>query len=231
MTTQDMKKAQHTAIFGPFTRVAQNPAIHSMRAMALKAFDGLKWRHHGIGVLQGYLSEDSAPEVRLHVWSPRLQKSGIDLSGDAHDHRFDMVSHVLCGSVLHEELTPFYSDVGDHNMLSLTHARAAADTKFHGPTEPIPGRFRVLRHLIEIEAGMTYTFPALSFHRSPMPDANGVAVTVIEKHNQREDVRARILYPTARPPVMAFGHDLDAALIADVLAEARIALATGAKNV
>jgi hypothetical protein len=38
-----------------------------------------------------------------------------------------------------------------------------------------------------------------------------VAVTVIEKHRQ-QDVRARILYPAAVPPVMAFGHDMDFAI-------------------
>lgn len=61
---------------------------------------------------------------------------------------------------------------------------------------------------------------------APAPLLGGlddVAITVIEKH-QQQDVPARILYPIAHPPVMAFGHDMDAGLIASVLARARSAL-------
>ena len=211
----------------PFTRVERNLAAPAMRAMVLQAIDLMSWRHHGIGVLQGYLSEGSAPEVRVHVWSRRLLKPGMDISGDAHDHRFDMVSHVLCGTISHEELTPFFAQgsAGDHRMLALTHARAAADNKFHGPTEELDGTFGVMRNLMHITAGYSYTFPALHFHRSPLLGGRDhVAVTVVEKHRQREDVRARILYPAVHRPVMAFGHDMDPELIASVLAQAKAAL-------
>ncbi len=196
-----------------------------MRAMALRALDGITWRHHGIGVLQGYLDEGTGIETRLHIWSRRLLKPGMEISGDAHDHRFDMVSHVLCGTIAHEELSPYESSTGDHRMMALTHARAAADNKFHGPTSDLNGSFRVLRHTIRIKAGQTYTFPAQHFHRSPLLGGlDDVAVTVIEKHRQ-QDMPARVLYPAAHPPVMAFGHDMDADLIASVLALARAALA------
>lgn len=77
-----------------------------MRALVLKAIPFTIFRHHGIGVLQGYLAENAEPEVRIHIWSRRLLKPGMDVSGDVHDHRFDMVSHVLCGSIEHEEVTP-----------------------------------------------------------------------------------------------------------------------------
>jgi hypothetical protein len=222
-TTIALGEAERGEYAPSYTRIGQNHAAPAMRAMVLQAMDSMKWRHHGIGVLQGYVSEDADPEVRVHVWSRRLLKSGMDLSGDAHDHRFDMVSHVLCGTVAHEELTAEAALTGDHAMLALTHARAAADNKFHGPTEELPGTYRVLRNLLIIDAGYTYTFPALHFHRSPLA-GDGVAVTVVEKHRQQEDVRARILYPTAHQPVMAFGHDMDQALIASVLAEAKAAL-------
>jgi hypothetical protein len=210
-----------------FTRTRWNDGHAAMRALVLHAMAGMHWRHHGIGVLQGYLCEGGDPEVRVHIWSRRLLKPGMDVSGDAHDHRFDMVSHVLCGTIAHEELTPIPCDKGDHRMLALTHARAAADNKFHGPTEPLPGTFRVLRNLMHIEAGKSYEYPALRFHRSPLV-GDGVAVTVVEKHRQQDEVRARILYPAAHPPVMAFGHDMDEALIASVLAEAKAALSGSA---
>lgn len=207
------------------TKVTRNGGLHSMRAMALQAMGSMKWRHHGIGVLQGYLSEASDPEIRLHIWSRRLLKPGMDISGDAHDHRFNMVSHVLCGVIFHEELTPVPADDGDHRMLSLTHARAAADNNFHGPTTELGGTFKVHRRMHQIPAGSSYTFPALHFHRSPLfGGMDDIAVTVIEKH-QQQDVQARILYPAAHPPVMAFGHAMDDALVSEAVSRARIALA------
>lgn len=201
------------------TQVAPNPAANSMRAMVLHAMDNMKWRHHGVGVLQGYLVEGTDPEVRVHVWSPRLLKPGIDISGDIHDHRFDMVSHVLCGVVGHEVFEPTPDILGDYRVLTLTHARAAAENKFHGPTEETPGIYSVTRKMTRIISGCTYTFPALQFHRSVLQ--GDVAVSVVEKHNQRDDIRARILYPHQHPPVMAFGHDMDGDLIASVLATAK----------
>jgi len=89
-------------------------------------------------------------------------------------------------------------------MLKLTHARAAKETGYHGPTEPLPGLFDVHRSSFVIEQGYTYRFPAGRFHRSPV--LPGVTVTCVEKHNQ-STASARILYPVTLPPVMAFGHE------------------------
>jgi hypothetical protein len=203
------------------TTVERNRSTDAPKAMALALFPSVQWRHHGIGVLQGYVVEDATPEVRLHVWAPELVKPGMDKSGDIHDHRFDLVSHVLCGAVAHEEIYPDESDDGAWSMLQLTHARAAKENAYHGPTAPLPGRFQVRREAFVIPAGHMYRFPARRFHRSPV--LSGVAVTCVEKHNQ-SDSPARILYPTSTPPVMAFGHDMDWSVIGPVLQRARDAL-------
>lgn len=197
-----------------------------MRALVRSLIDRIEFRHHGIGVLQGYVCENVEPEIRIHIWSPKLLKPGIDVSGDCHDHRFDMVSHVLQGAIVHESWIPTAAENGDHEMLTLTHARAAADTAYHGPTSPLPGRFKVARQEFIIHAGNSYSFPAKKFHRSPFsyPFAGGhgseIAVTCVEKHNQLEDP-ARLLYPIASPPVMAFGHRPDPELIRSIVAEAK----------
>lgn len=198
-----------------------NPAVSSLRILALAEFDGIMWRHHGIGCLQGYLSEGGDVELRLHVWHASLVKPGMDESGDIHDHRFRMVSHVLSGIVAHEEVYTFSDPDGDHAMLSLTHARAAKDTAYHGPTTELPGRFAVSRSRMVCRAGESYHFQSQRFHRSPV--LPGVAVTLIEKHDQ-VDTPARILYPIAKPPIMAFGHEMDASLVASVLAQAKQSL-------
>ena len=203
------------------TTVERNETTQAMKAMVLALFPGLSWRHHGIGCLQAYVAEDVEPEVRVHVWSPKLLKPGMDESGDIHDHRFDLISHVLVGAVGHEELFPEEDADGDWAMLSLTHARAAKETGYHGPTTPLPGRYSVHRNSMLIPAGSSYRYPAARFHRSAI--LPGVAVTCVEKHKQTS-ASARILHPVARPPVMAFGHDMDWAVIGPVLQEATEAL-------
>lgn len=203
------------------TTVEKTRCTHALRAMALSLFNSVQWRHHGIGVLQGYVVEDAEPEVRLHVWAPELVKPGMDESGDIHDHRFDLVSHVLCGQVAHEEIFPEEDDDGEWAMLKLTHARAAKENAYHGPTEALPGRFNVRRASLVIECGWTYHYPAGRFHRSPV--LPGVAVTCVEKHNQ-SSASARILHPIATPPVMAFGHEMDWKVVGPALQKAREAL-------
>jgi hypothetical protein len=203
------------------TTIEKNRSNEALKAMALALFPSLQWRHHGIGVLQGYVVEDVDVEVRIHVWDRSLLKPGMDVSGDIHDHRFDLVSHVLCGAVGHEEIIPEEVDDGAWAMLKLTHARAAKESAYHGPTAPLPGRFHALRTAYVIESGYTYRFPSGRFHRSPVLE--GTAVTCVEKHNQ-SNASARILHPIDVPPVMAFGHDMDWSLIGPVMQRARAAL-------
>jgi hypothetical protein len=203
------------------TTVERTTTLHSLRALVLDLMPSLSWRHHGIGCLQGYVIEDVEPEVRVHVWSRALVKPGMDESGGIHDHRFDLVSHVLIGTVGHEEVLPIEDADGGWLMLALTHARAARDSAYHGPTAPLPGRFDTLTTNLFLSEGQTYRYPAGAFHRSIVMD--GVAVTVVEKHRQ-SNAAARILYPAASSPVMAFGHEIDWAIAGAVLREAQAAL-------
>lgn len=204
------------------TMIYPNPALHAMRELVLSVIDRVEFRHHGIGVLQGYVREHCDPEIRIHVWSRKLLKPGMDLSGDVHDHRFDMLSHVLHGSIEHEEFQWFYDGNGSWRMMELTHARAAADTDYHGPTTPLTGRVTIQRQRHTIDEGRSYRFPAQTFHRSPLDRMrlDDVAVTCVEKHRQ-QDAKARLLYPADREPVMAFGHKPDLVAIQSVLAAAK----------
>jgi hypothetical protein len=190
------------------TVVERDPEHHALKARALEALlDGeLEWRHHGIGVLQAYLTEGEGVEHRLHIWSRSLLKPGINASGDAHDHRFDMVSHVLFGSVLNEEWHLEASPIGTWTTMTLVHARAAGvERKFHAPMTPTGQRYTRERFVAHVNAGERYHFPARRFHRSPVHD---FAVTWVEKHNQTEDP-AKIVHPIDLPAVPAFGHDTD----------------------
>lgn len=202
------------------TKVERCASLTSLRAMARALIPSLSWRHHGIGALQGYVREGSSSEVRLHIWDPRLIKPGMAQSGSVHDHRFEMVSHVLAGTVGHEEWFAEPDPGGDYAMFTVTHARAAAATKFLGPLGPMRERYRVRVNSLVVPEGYTYRFPALAFHRSPVPT---FAVTCVEKHGQRSEP-ARVLHPLSVEPAMAFGHDMDHDLVANVVERALSAL-------
>ncbi len=202
-------------------RVIDNDRFVSHRAFAAMLLDSIQWRHHGLGMLQGYITENYNPEIRLHIWSPLLVKPGIETNGDIHDHRFDMVSHVLYGEIAHEIVTPWRHPEGEYAMMEMTHARAAADTLYNGPTKPLPGLFGTDRATFVIKAGESYRFPERRFHRSPL--RYDLAISVIEKWNQSA-APARMLHRIDSPPVDAFGHVPDAALITKVLDQAAKAL-------
>jgi hypothetical protein len=56
----------------------------------------LAWRHHGLGMLQAEFSE----ALRIHIWHPRLVSSGMAWPRCGHDHRFDIASAVILGTVI-----------------------------------------------------------------------------------------------------------------------------------
>ncbi len=208
------------------TRVSVDDSRAALVALVAVAIPVISWRHHGIGVLQGYLIENTEPEVRIHIWDPELVKGGIKGNGDVHDHRFDMTSHVIFGNVVHEEWHEVPSPDGPLVTTILTHARAAAHSKYHGPTVTTENRYFADVKSYTIPAGFKYTYPAKSFHCSPV---TGLAITVVEKHNQRSEP-ARILHPMDSPFVPAFGHDENPALLVRVLNKARAALGLPANH-
>lgn len=197
------------------TTVEEDTGHIALRACAKELLPKLKWRHHGIGALQAYVSEGGDIEHRVHIWSPRLVKPGMTDSGDIHDHRFDMVSHVLYGIVGHDVYDTTPDPQGDWTTMKLTHARAAADSDYHGPTQPTGERFKVHVEPHVIPAGSMYKFIAERFHRSVVQQE--LTVTWVEKHNQR-DIQARLLHPIDKPPIMAFGHEMDEALVEELVA-------------
>lgn len=192
------------------TKIEEDPQHEMLRRHALEALKQghLKWRHHGIGVLQAYLREGDGVEHRLHIWSRSLIKPGIDVSGDAHDHRFDMVSHVLSGSVANVEWDVAASPRGTWTTMTLVHARAAgAEKKFHAPMQPTGKRYTRKLNVFLVYEGQLYRFPARTFHQTL---ASEFAITWVEKHNQTTEP-ACIVHPIDIPAVPAFGHDVDQA--------------------
>lgn len=103
--------------------------LRSWKEMILRAPKHLltikDWRHHHLGLLQGYLDENT----RVHVWHPDLVDP--DLSGDplrgVHDHRYDIRSEILYGVV---------EDVS-YEVWPLAHIRHTKGLEVLGPVEPL----------------------------------------------------------------------------------------------
>lgn len=66
----------------------------------------VKWRQHGLGMLQGEITED----IRVHLWHPKLRTLNIDGFRDVHDHRFTLTSYVAHGTIID---IPFTVTMGD----------------------------------------------------------------------------------------------------------------------
>lgn len=192
--------------------------------MLLTIWPSLKWRHAGFGALQAYIREGKARELRVHIWHPSLIKIGIEESGLCHDHRFDMRSTVLVGTILQTEFRLEPSHDGVWETLRVLHAREAMARggSFHHDPTPTGDYFHRIPAAYRIENGTAYTFDKFAFHETR---AEGTTITLVEKSNQ-EDVNARILAPRGRPVVHAFTETQSPTEFADVVADGLAALST-----
>jgi hypothetical protein len=185
----------------------------AMVGMAIAKWDELEFRHHGLGMLQAYLVEGREQELRLHIWNPELVIDEAAWSGSFHDHRFDMTSFVLAGSVHHREVDPIPGD--DMQIWSVINARNVDKTE-----RPFSGQEKTGYRVkpFEIMAGHQYFFPRGKFHQS-YPVLNP-AVTVILKERQVTEY-ARILVPNGVEPThMTRGLELSSEVLDSVKVEA-----------
>ena len=186
----------------------------------------LTWRHHGIGVLQAYVREAREPEIRIHLWHPRLVREGIVGQGDAHDHRFDLVSTVVHGR-LYETLYERTESLGADRFDAwhVENARSASDRGFDGDCRPVESAIPMVTRSRVHPAGTTYDLPRGRFHRTQV---DGLAITLCSMHEKRG--QARLLVPHGTEPVHAFNahhaslsatHETMAAVVEEALAALR----------
>ncbi len=183
-------------------------ALLGQRAMAAKLIPSLRWRRHGIGVIQAYIREGGEHEVRIHVWHPDLVRPGIADHGDIHDHRFDLHSVVLHGTLQHEEFYTEPDPDGPWRVHQVTHNRRNPEGAFRnnvhdvvpGPLSPTAVRVTAVSSTHEFGPGDWYAFRRGYFHRTRV---SGLVVTVATKTDQ-VDAGARILSRHGSPPVAAF---------------------------
>lgn len=188
----------------------------AVRTMVATLLPHIKWRRHGIGALQGYVHEAPDRELRVHIWSPALVIPGIIESGNAHNHRFSMLSRVLVGSIKHTE---WQIENGEGFALyDFVHARLHNDQN-RADMARLPVEVAVRKVAVSIQAGAEYTFKRGAYHDS-QPETD-IVVTLVEKFEQVEE-RARVIAPADKPPVPAFSAPEPAPeLVAALVEEAR----------
>lgn len=181
-----------------FIEPLQSP--RELRALVGRLIPHLKWRHHGLGMLQAYLSEGGSVETRVHIWHPDLYLFPEEEGGRIHDHRFGLMSSVLVGSIGHDEVHERPVIVGYWKMHEVIHARVQRPDDM--PT-PLDGSYEAEFVKGTIHAGHVYTFPKRVFHRSRV---TGLAVTLVSKLDQ-DDTPARLLIPDGHRPGHGIGHN------------------------
>lgn len=193
-----------------------NRTLELLVARFLETAPFAAWRHHGIGVLQAYVAEQTEPEVRIHVWHPDLVRPGIRESGSIHDHRFDLVSSVLVGKIRERVFETTPDDDGDWQTWHVENARSAGvERGFDGDCSPLGATMRA-KILERIHyPGDQYTLARHVFHETRVDE---LAVTLCTMRSKRGP--ARLLVPRGREPVHAFGAPASDAVIRRVLAEA-----------
>lgn len=188
-----------------------------------------QYRHHGIGVLQGYVLEAEVPfsEYRLHVWDPQLRLPDMTDSGLIHDHRFELESTVLVGRIHHTVYTLERDDRGAFQVWEVQHARAVSDGVGWVKLES-DQRFKHSTITMKYWGGQHYHFGKRRFHRT---DVDELTVTFCKKRLQ-VDEPARILSRVGKEPRHGFDHDqnADLELKRDILDRARHKLAKIARQ-
>lgn len=187
-----------------------SPRLPDSRTCALAAAlirgSGLRWRHHGIGLLQAYVVEGQGREYehRLHVWHPSLCLPDMDDSGLIHDHRFFLESYVLFGAMHDTEIEPLPypspPEVERYEMYAIENARSK-EAGGEGWIRKVSDETFMLARVKHVyNMGAHYSYPPERFHRSEVEE---LTVTLVTK-SEPTGSSARLLARVGKTPTHAF---------------------------
>lgn len=163
------------------------------RIVKLVAFRNLTWRWHGLGMLQAELDDS----IRIHVWHESLRHIPADGMRAVHDHRFDIHSAIVYGTIID---TPYTVLVGaqpfaprfatgfiETEAFAIKHAKIQAGEGTEGQLiGPAWAKPQVPRRY---EAGQHYSIAHRDWHTSRV---EALTVTVVYRCNF-DDKPARVL--------------------------------------
>lgn len=181
--------------------------------LVVGSWDELKWRHHGTGMLQAYITID----MRVHVWSRSLLVPGMTNSGAKHNHRFNLRSEILVGSLTHDRPSLVAHDDGDHQVVQIVGAsNTDADLKM---CERVHIQVTESK---QFETGDIYEVPKWAFHWARQTHSNApVTVTLVHLGEKERDRYASLVCPHGTTPVHAFDHRVEPGEYLSILGDAR----------
>jgi hypothetical protein len=134
------------------------------------------WRHHGLGMLQGEVTDD----VRIHVWHPKLRTIPSESLRSVHDHRFDIMSAVIIGEIedvlWHVSSRPIQQCDAVTNMFAIKHAKIQDGVS--DDVTPLGNVWAKARPARKFQAGEVYTIDRRIFHQTIV---HGLTVTVVHR--------------------------------------------------
>lgn len=174
----------------------------------LNAWNDLEWRHHSTGLLQAYLPND--PGARVHIWNRGLK---LRDSGELHNHRFTLQSHILVGRITHERLILTPDENGSHDVWDIPGASQGSNDalRLHDRSSVKGTRVNIERvERCNFTAGDSYTVRKWDFHHARQePEDTELTVTFVRLHDKETTAPASLLYPAGRKPEHAFTEDED----------------------
>lgn len=161
----------------------------------IEAIENGEPRVHATGFAQLYVE----PDKRLHVWTDWLLEHAPDITQIVfyHDHRYEIRSKVLSGSLHDQMVEPVVTGpLGEWGMWEVRPSHEGDPEKPHRDPRMNYYDVKLLMPRI-IKAGNDYTIPLGAFHATR---AIGDTVTVMKKIN--EEARwARLLVPYPYDPI------------------------------
>jgi len=189
--------------------------LHAMLA-------GIEWRHHGLGMLQGYIN----PELRAHIFAPWLVHPTRKVDGRIHNHRYNIHSSVLTGGLVDRTYRIARAGDGSGNHFTTAMGRYVFGAASESGQDDIQ-KVETVRTWSErqrhINPGDTYFIPKWEYHESlPYYGPFGVVVTLVYRSEIERDKFASVLAHDRPCPGMV--KDMDPELVERSVKAARSAL-------
>jgi len=129
---------------------------------------------HPLGFLCFPVERTGDYGVCIHVWLPGLSVAA-PVTSLVHAHSWDLLSHVLCGSVRNETLRVMPEPDRPSHRLYEIRSQGAVDE-----IRPTPGLVRAQPHADqEFKPGESYTLPAGAFHSTLIPSDEWAATVAL----------------------------------------------------
>jgi hypothetical protein len=188
-------------------------SVRHIRKSAYKAASqarkaGEKPRVHPNGFIQLDLVLDGSriAQTRLHVWPDRDDIPTQSVATTIHDHRFDLRSTVLTGTLLQRRYDVSLTETPTHEIYIAQYPEDRKESVL-GPSGvrvavEDPGKRAGVLYGIEVfTEGFSYTQPMYTFHDTQW---SGLTATLMEKVAEDKAHEPRVLVPLGHEPDNTF---------------------------